>query len=168
MFTDEDLREMFEECKYELEQLGYPLVEMTGIKFTKGAKNYIGKCLLDKKCKFDLNTFTYKNKAVRITIHGALRDLPVSERWKVKTVVMHEAIHCVDIDVHDVIEDVGISHGPVYDKIRKEVETKYGYTNIDDHDYNGLAKYIKEKRDLKEKSGSVGTDPSFPITPSKQ
>ena len=145
-FTDEDLCVMKDECVAELEALGFELNEITDIHFTKkGARTYLAMCLYDRKAVYDWSRSEYTVRAQRIIIHGKLRYLDDADRWKLKTLVMHEVLHCV-INPHETHPRImGTPHCPYYDEIKQIVEQAYGYTNIDSRDgCNGLSEFVDQ------------------------
>lgn len=136
-FTDADLKELFDECKNELESIGYSIVPVTKIGFSSRMRTSLGVCKTVKDCYFDYNKKEYVNPAVIIEIKKALSELPRKYTSFIKTLIMHECIHAVK--TNDFPFNVVLAHGAKYDAIKEKVEAKLGYCGIDDDEYYRVA-----------------------------
>lgn len=149
-FTNKNLSKLLKDCETELNSLGFFLFPITKIAFSKRLKNAYGYCRMDKGCIFDPSVGRYKDITLNITIMDGLSKLDSSKEHDLKTLVMHEAIHAIDISKSpDAPENTGeefpgiITHGVTYDLIKKRVEKELGYHGIDDenhHDFNLIKK----------------------------
>ena len=149
-FTNQDLEQMLGECVSELEALGYEVLPISSIEFTKRkSRNQFGFCKLSKDCYFDYSKWEWAgNMSVYIRITGNLSFAPIKYRNNLKTLVMHETIHAVKAPAGlkntNSIPDFDTPHGLRYDMIKERVERELGYHNIDDDTGCGLASFLAE------------------------
>ena len=147
-FTNQDLEQMLNECVSELESLGYEVLPISSIEFTKRkSRNQFGFCKLSKDCYFDYSKWEWTgNMSVYIRITGSLALIPDEYKQNLKTLVMHETIHAVkapaQITTRKSIPDFDTPHGERYDLIKERVERELGYTSIDDSTACGLVSVL--------------------------
>lgn len=136
-FTNKDLKEMLETCTAQLENLGYTVLPVKSIKFTKKLKSSYGAYRPDKSAYFDPASMSFENKAVHITINDELSDLADEYKCELQTLVMHETIHAIEAPDSETF-GFNTPHGDRYDKIKNAVENTYGYIGIDDEYHHGF------------------------------
>lgn len=143
-FTNADLEQMLEECIAELKSLGYEVLPITSIKFTKRkARHLYGFCKPSKYCYFNYSKWEWEGDInVYIRITGNLAYTPIEYKQNLKTLVMHETIHAVKSNEKNtkkpVIPTFDTPHGERFDAIKKRVESELGYKNIDGSTACGL------------------------------
>lgn len=132
-FNDDDLNEMLIDCVSDIKRLNYELFPILSIKFTKGSKKSMAYIRRDKNCSYNLDTMRFENVAYHIRVHGMFKQLQENDYNDLKSVVMHEVIHAIDLSkISDKYWFPALLHGSKYNEIKNEVEQTYGYKHIHD------------------------------------
>lgn len=127
-YTDEDLKEMMDDCIRQVKELGYDVFPIVDIKFSPGSRCGFAYLRSHKDMDYDMNTKTWKNVAFCIRVHSFMKDLSADDYMEIKAVVMHEVIHA--IKPHDGVGFPYLSHGDIFIRTKNEVEAAYGYKHI--------------------------------------
>lgn len=133
-FTNEDLEQMKNECVAELKALGYEVLPIAEISFSRRLSACYGICRTHKDCRRNNETRKFENPAVVILLEWPISCLPKKWREQIKILVMHECIHAVKSKLFP--RKLTTKHGPDYDEIVSAVEKKYGYLGINDNDHH--------------------------------
>ncbi len=151
-FTNQDLEQMLNECVSELEALGYEVLPISKISFSRSnSKDLFGKCAYDyREFGYDEERNEYFGvPTVKISIAGNLSCLPAEEKQALKTIVMHETIHAVGKGSISEFLNRGLRglitrHGDRYEEIKRNVEATYGYRGINNETADRLHPFMKE------------------------
>lgn len=144
MFTKENLVQMKNECVSELEALGYEMLPIVDISFSKRLSTSYGICRARSGCIRNRKTREFENIGLVIVIDYAMSLLDENWQDQLKLLVMHECIHAVKTDEYPY--EIVVRHGPEYDSIAKNVEAAYWYKGINDDNYYHFENVLPEIR----------------------
>ena len=140
-FTDNDLKEMMDDCIVQVKRLGYDLYPILDIKFSPGAKNAMAYIRPDINTFYDPYKRSFVNVKYHIRVHGMFKELGRKDYMNLKSLVMHEVIHAI---VPDDPEEAKFSPGTVHNlrylTIKNRIEKEYGYKHIYDRELKDLKK----------------------------
>lgn len=142
VFTKEDLTQMKDECVQELEKLGYEVLPIDDIDFSRKLKLGYAAIHASKRCYRNRKNGDYENAAAVIRIQSAMSELPELWRNEIKIIIMHECIHAIKNTLYP--KRLFTDHGAEYDTIVDIVEKRYGYVGIDSNDYNGFESVLPQ------------------------
>jgi len=138
VYSGADLEEMLKDCIAEIERLGYSVYPIRGIHFWKGTRYTMGRIICPEMPEYDKNSGLFRGVEALIEIHRIFTDLRREDYMALKALVMHEVIHAIRMPKklrgQSVLRNPFVSHGLLYEKIKKEVETAYGYRCIYPHE----------------------------------
>ena len=149
-YTDEDLKEMMDDCIRQVKELGYDLYPIRDIKFTPGSRDALAYLRAHKDMKYDPYERRWKNECFCIRVHGLMRNLTPDYYMDIKAVVMHEVLHAINPhNGRDSLYSPYMAHGWIFLEAKTKVEAAYGYkhvcdTTVEEMDNDPLLKYFED------------------------
>ncbi|MBR2759704.1 MAG: hypothetical protein IKD66_00905 [Solobacterium sp.] len=148
-FTNNDLEMMMDQCIQELSKLGYPVGEIRNISFSPGSRTALAYCKAVQDRSRNPMEKEVLDYTFQIRVHGAFRDLDERYETDLRTLIMHEVIHTVDLSKlrSDKKRSGILNHGSDFLKVKEEIEQTYGYRHIYDDGgkyKTSLHKYMDE------------------------